>query len=450
MTRDDLYIFIIWPNGINSEEELLLQISNNHNLIIKKVIEFNTIKTHMPFFFIEFYRINSYIAYKKAKEVGSGFSKIIFVHDLKPRFQFRLTNSGKRMVNINIFDIKILMRNIDVSNSIHATNDIRETDANIEVFNAYSDEQIDTNDFLLTQDKLNLSRLKTPFLVRLLFAIKYTPFEIYYDFLRPFMKKIYHLTMRILILFVKKTYFTPFFNSKLMELLGTYHVIETLNVPRFNCGSFDSQEYNLVLLVEDIRKDKYILKVLSSASIIANILNISSSLLKQHIQIMNYSGTVGNSYFYTQDYLGQYNLKQFILTKSFDHYGARMLSLFFLNLLPILKSLRIIHRDIRPENIIVKTGEFLAFQLVDWDHSIQLESFNNSLDEYETEFLMELGDWYKGSGVIFDDAFSAFNLINEVYPRFKIDCYEQWEKLNDMIGTFYINYANNELVCLDY
>ncbi|WP_158318557.1 protein kinase domain-containing protein [Shouchella lehensis] len=88
----------------------------------------------------------------------------------------------------------------------------------------------------------------------------------------------------------------------------------------------------------------------------------------------------------------------------------------------ILRMYRIIHRDIRPENIMVTMKGNVQVILIDFAFSISKEhNLNEVCGNNEIKLLKGLGEKYKPSCLKWDDAYSINYIINELASKFELE-----------------------------
>lgn len=85
----------------------------------------------------------------------------------------------------------------------------------------------------------------------------------------------------------------------------------------------------------------------------------------------------------------------------------------FLNIIDILHNHRIVHRDLRPDNILVrKENGIIELILIDFALSVSLTDFErNNLDSPPKNILKVLGSEFKPKPFVWDDAYSLHRII---------------------------------------
>ena len=121
----ELHIVIDWTNYFTSLETFMTYSLHISKKIIIPKLE-NKSKT-MGQFYSRTKGINDFR--------GETDFTLYLIQDLNPIYDFRKTSRGNRKVNIHIFDLKTKLRNITGGVKIHATDNIQETEQNLQALN---------------------------------------------------------------------------------------------------------------------------------------------------------------------------------------------------------------------------------------------------------------------------------------------------------------------------
>ena len=124
-SKSEYHIFIIWSNAQQYEQELLTDIGKDITLI--KSMEINWPNNEFDSFLTRFYGDSLKRVNRKIKECGRGPFTLIIVKDCNPIYQVRNTSSSPKVVNSNIFDLKIKYRKMtNAGHLIHGSDDFKE------------------------------------------------------------------------------------------------------------------------------------------------------------------------------------------------------------------------------------------------------------------------------------------------------------------------------------
>ncbi len=126
----EIHLFIIWKNALNKFDEIKEDIQKKFN--IKDIIKVNwteeKFSENMTRFYGQFLPKGSF----KEEHVGIGEFLCIIVEDKSPQYSERNTSRGGEVVNVNMFDAKVLYRELTGGgHKIHATNNLEETKHNL-------------------------------------------------------------------------------------------------------------------------------------------------------------------------------------------------------------------------------------------------------------------------------------------------------------------------------
>lgn len=119
------------------------------------------------------------------------------------------------------------------------------------------------------------------------------------------------------------------------------------------------------------------------------------------------------------------------------------------DVLMILHEAKIIHRDVRPDNIIVsRNGDSLRLVLIDFAFSRIFMPDDHSELFILKRGLRELGGRYKYDSLKWDDAYSFSLIAKEIDPDFEEHFPEYWNQIHSSIGKFvYFHPDYNKSIC---
>jgi len=124
--NSELHLFIIWEKARDKEEIIKQKIVQR-----LEIVDIYDVKWSQKKFsenLTRFYGENLPDGSNKEKHIGSGEFLLVIVMDHNPNYHYRDTSKGKKLVNINIFDLKQELREITGGgHKIHSTNSLFET-----------------------------------------------------------------------------------------------------------------------------------------------------------------------------------------------------------------------------------------------------------------------------------------------------------------------------------
>lgn len=160
---NEIHLFIIWEKARIKEEEIINNIKENFKILELRYITWP--KQSFSKNLTRFYGQNLPSSSKKIQECGDGEFILVIVEDAFPRYKFRFTSKGTKMVNVNVFDAKEMYRYWTGGGSkIHGTNTVKEVahdltllvGLNAEDYTRYYNRTDNQNEFLVSksQDEL--------------------------------------------------------------------------------------------------------------------------------------------------------------------------------------------------------------------------------------------------------------------------------------------------------
>lgn len=128
------HLIIIWGNA-RVQEIQLLELLSNSGLVIEKKKEVTWPKDNFTKNLKVLYGLKLPDNNSKAKYCGYGSFLVFKIIDNYPKYELRKTSSGNSNVNVNIYDLKIKMRNITGGGHlIHGTDNTIESNEQINLF----------------------------------------------------------------------------------------------------------------------------------------------------------------------------------------------------------------------------------------------------------------------------------------------------------------------------
>ncbi|MEZ4856630.1 MAG: hypothetical protein R2812_09180 [Gelidibacter sp.] len=135
----ETHTLIIWSNALNFKETILNQLKTSFS--IKRIFEVqwnkNSFLDNLKIFYSHSQSHLSYNDYndlilKKIEHCGDDPFYLIVYEDEQPKYENRITSSGKRSVNTNVFDLKQSLRSLTGGgHKIHASDTIFESNKDL-------------------------------------------------------------------------------------------------------------------------------------------------------------------------------------------------------------------------------------------------------------------------------------------------------------------------------
>jgi len=114
----------------------------------------------------------------------------------------------------------------------------------------------------------------------------------------------------------------------------------------------------------------------------------------------------------------------------------------FIEICDIFSKEKIVHRDIRPQNIFINRTEVITIKVIDFAYAISLnKGFLNEvkISEVKKGFFKNLGGEYRYDHLQWDDAYSFLKISENIYSGKELFLLEEYQQLKKKIGkTKYI------------
>ncbi|MDR1739083.1 MAG: hypothetical protein LBR66_09775 [Candidatus Symbiothrix sp.] len=137
--RKELYICIVWEQATPLKDEIITTLKAGFR--INRIFRFHWDKDKFLTNLIGFYAHSqkqldfkqyTRLLHGKMAHCGVGSFYVIVFEDLAPKFEMRMTSSGKRLVNVNVFDKKSLFREkAGGGHKIHSSDNAFETNKDL-------------------------------------------------------------------------------------------------------------------------------------------------------------------------------------------------------------------------------------------------------------------------------------------------------------------------------
>jgi len=144
--------------------------------------------------------------------------------------------------------------------------------------------------------------------------------------------------------------------------------------------------------------------------------------------------------FVAMDFIHGITLERFLAKKVPNIHQVRQIVVQLLDILTILHSCRVVHRDVRPNNIMIRISKTKKIHVTLIDFSYAVGHKPNSLPELpflknKKNILSMLGGKrYKPESLKWDDAYSICQIIRSIDPRCHLNFPVEWRRLRASIG----------------
>ena len=166
--KNQLYTIILWSESLGKKEEILNNLKESFR--IKRIFRFSWQKQSFRDNLISFYAHSQKhleeVSYKslldnKIRHCGNDSFLVIIIEDPNPIFELRKTSSGKRSVNVNVFDKKQFYREITGGgHKVHSSDNFFETNKDLTILfglnvNDFSEKYSDYDDINIIEYNKN-------------------------------------------------------------------------------------------------------------------------------------------------------------------------------------------------------------------------------------------------------------------------------------------------------
>lgn len=141
--KNEYHILIAWEKAAITTEQIIQHLTDN--LTIKLVFNYNWDAVYAKRNYASFYGEKLENIQYKVDHCGKGNFRVFIICDNTPQYEIRSTSSGKRTVNINMFELKTLLRKMTGGGHlIHASDTANEAILNsVSLFGKPIDEIMD-------------------------------------------------------------------------------------------------------------------------------------------------------------------------------------------------------------------------------------------------------------------------------------------------------------------
>ena len=123
----ELHLFAIWPFARSQEDRILADIAAHAEIVSTFVMDWPK-RVPAECGYRRFYGPLLPDAVGKAKRAGAGKFRLVIVRIAEPKYDWRLTQRGYELVNLDMFDMKWRYRGwVGGSHRVHGTNSMEET-----------------------------------------------------------------------------------------------------------------------------------------------------------------------------------------------------------------------------------------------------------------------------------------------------------------------------------
>lgn len=155
----------------------------------------------------------------------------------------------------------------------------------------------------------------------------------------------------------------------------------------------------------------------------------------------------GDFPFVATEFIHGLTLEQFLQRKRLVEAQKRVLLLRMASTLKKLHSIKVVHRDVRPGNIIVQIDKKRRIQkllLIDFGNAVKLDNLMLELSylKHRVHIMRKLGGRFKLKPLTWDDAYSFSIIAKLVEPNCHIKHPDIWSSIQSSIGKITYTYKN--------
>lgn len=157
---------------------------------------------------------------------------------------------------------------------------------------------------------------------------------------------------------------------------------------------------------------------------------LSYNSTTNYVPQLYFHGQVGGDDFIVVEYISgstlEYHLKNSLI--EFNAHEKAEIANQLIRILEELHSRKVVHRDMRPDNIFLTRNNGLRLILIDFSFAMDSSTWNDKPRfrdikkcEHSNEIWEALGEDYKPGKLVWDDAYSIYKLLNENKHLFALD-----------------------------
>ena len=154
--------------------------------------------------------------------------------------------------------------------------------------------------------------------------------------------------------------------------------------------------------------------------------------------------------FIATEFIPGITLERLLAQKSMSGVQKRVLLFRMSRILKELHAIKVVHRDVRPANLIVQMshqGTIRRVVLIDYSTAVKLDSKKLELPFFRRRLtlLKNLGGVFKPEALKWDDAYSFFKIAQIIEPDFRYKHPDIWSKIKYSLGRVtYTHKAKHE------
>lgn len=214
-----------------------------------------------------------------------------------------------------------------------------------------------------------------------------------------------------------------------------YIIKKKYGIKRVHILNFSSWHGGACYFIGEYKESQVFIKTLSSKlNILKNeqiaIQTLSINPISKYTPKLYFHGRIANDDFVAMEYISDKTLDNHLDNglKDFTALEREEIAIQLTKILDDLHSSRIVHRDLRPDNIFVNNDNGIRLILIDFSFAVDSNTWENTprlLDirrsKHSDEIWKALGEEYKPGKLLWDDAFSVHRILNENNHLFELD-----------------------------